>query len=364
MGESADTPEHPGELITREELALAARNHGMPLELLRHPVTPIGAHYLLTHFDVPFIDPASWRLTVGGRVARPLSLDLDDVRSRPAVTRRVTLECAGNGRARLARRRLSQPWLWEAVGTGEWTGTPLRGVLTEAGLADDALEVVFTGADRGVQGGIAHAYERSLRIDDALADEVLLVYALNGQPLPPQHGAPLRLLVPGWYGMASVKWLERITAVDAPFEGYQQAHAYRHRTHADIPGVPLSRIAPRALMVPPGVPEFWSRRRLLPAGTHVLEGRAWSGWGPITSVTVSTDGGQTWHTAAVEERPGPAAWHRWTASWEARETGDYELCCRAEDAAGNIQPVQPPWNPDGYAVNDVHRVAVTVSADA
>ncbi|MGI8875055.1 MAG: molybdopterin-dependent oxidoreductase, partial [Egibacteraceae bacterium] len=191
MGERGGTPPDPGELITREELALATRNHGMPLELLRHPVTPIGAHYLLTHFDVPFVDPSSWRLVVAGRVSRPLSLTLDEVQRRPAVTRRVTLECAGNGRARLASRRLSQPWPWEAVGTGEWTGTPLRGVLPEAGLDDDALEVVFTGADRGVQDGIAHAYERSRRIDDALADEVLLVYALNGQPLPPQHGAPL-----------------------------------------------------------------------------------------------------------------------------------------------------------------------------
>lgn len=362
MGHPALESGTSGEPITREELQLATRNHGMPLELLRHPVTPIGAHYLLIHFDVPHVDASSWRLEVGGRVRTPLSLTLDDLRSRPAVTRPVTMECAGNGRARLASRPRSQPWLWEAVGTGEWTGTPLQAVLADAGLHDAALEVVFTGADRGVQGGVAQAYERSLPLADARADEVLVAYALNGQPLPPQHGFPLRLIVPGWYGMASVKWLERITVVDRPFAGYQQAQSYRVRMDPDEAGEPVTRIAPRSLMVPPGVPEFWSRRRILEVGTHALEGRAWSGWGPVTAVTVSSDGGATWRDAALEAPPAPCAWQRWTATWEPREPGEYELCCRAEDAAGNIQPVDPPWNDGGYAVNDVHRVAVTVTA--
>jgi sulfane dehydrogenase subunit SoxC len=179
--------------ITLEQLQLAARNHGMPLEALRHDVTPLGLHYLLTHFDIPYVDERTWKLEVGGRVDHPVTLTLDQLKERPARTLPVTLECAGNGRVLLDRRVQSQPWLQEAVGTAEWTGTPLAPILNEAGLAEDAVEVVFTGLDRGIQGEVEHLYERSLAVPEALRDDVLLAYAINGQPLPPQHGAPLRL---------------------------------------------------------------------------------------------------------------------------------------------------------------------------
>ena len=136
------------------------------------------------------------------------------------------MECAGNGRALLAPRPISQPWLTEAVGTAEWTGIPLRALLDEAGIDDGAVEVVFTGLDRGVEGGVEQLYERSLTLADAQHEDVLLAYACNGVPLPPQHGFPLRLVVPGWYGMTSVKWLQRITVVDEPFTGYQMVTGY------------------------------------------------------------------------------------------------------------------------------------------
>src|SRR5206468_3366394 len=164
------------EQISREELQLATRNHGMPLEALRWPVTPVGLHYLLIHYDIPAVDPDGWRLRLDGRVQRP----------------------------------------------------------------------------------------RSLALAEALRQEVLLAWSVNGQPLPPQHGFPLRLLVPGWYGMTSVKWLERITVSAVPFDGYQQARAYRWRGHPDEPGEPVTRIVPRSLMVPPGIPDFLTRRRFVP----------------------------------------------------------------------------------------------------
>ena len=213
--------------VSLEELQLAARNHGMPLEALQHEITPIGLHYLLVHYDIPVVDPATWRLGIEGRTT--LTLSLDDLRAREAVTAPVTMECAGNGRAMLEPRPISQPWLAEAIGTAEWTGVRLKPLLEEAGLADAAVEVVFTGLDRGVEGGVEQLYERSLSVADALQDDVLLAYACNGAPLPPQHGFPLRLLVPGWYGMTSVKWLERITVVDEPFTGYQMVTDYRMR---------------------------------------------------------------------------------------------------------------------------------------
>ena len=344
--------------ISLEELQLAARNHGMPLEALRHDITPLGLHYLLVHYDIPVVDEAAWRLRVGGRVERELELSLADLRARPAVTRPVTMECAGNGRAWLDPRPVSQPWLAEAVGTAAWTGVPLPSLLAEAGLAADAVDVLFSGLDRGVEGEIEQCYERSLPVADALRDDVLLAYACNGVPLPPQHGFPLRLVVPGWYGMTSVKWLERITVLAEPFAGYQQATSYRFRQDPDEDGTPVTRIEPRALMIPPGIPDFLTRRRFLPAGPVRLEGRAWSGWGPIERVDVSVDS-ERWTPAELGEPPGAGAWTPWWLEWDA-PPGEHELCVRARDATGREQPGEPPWNVGGYANNAVQRVAVVV----
>ena len=346
--------------ITVEELQLAARNHALPLEALRREITPVGLHYLLIHFDIPFVDESEWTLEVGGRVTTPLELGLDELKARPARTVAVTLECAGNGRALLAPRALSQPWLMEAVGTAEWTGTPLAPLLEEAGLQPEAVEVVFTGLDRGVQGDVEHAYERSLPVGEALRDDLLLAYEINGQPLPPQHGFPLRLVVPGWYGMTHVKWLRSITVVDEPFRGWQQDVAYHVRESDEEQGLPVTRILPRSLMVPPGIPEFLSRNRLLTAGPCQLEGRAWSGWGPIERVEVSVDGGRAWADATLGDAPSEFAWRGWSFEWDA-EPGEHELSCRATDTAGNTQPLSPEWNFDGFCNNAVQRVRVTVS---
>jgi DMSO/TMAO reductase YedYZ molybdopterin-dependent catalytic subunit len=346
--------------FSMEELQLAARNHGMPLEALRHPVTPTGLHYLLTHFDIPVVEPSEWALSIGGQVEREMSLSLDEIRRRPRVTSPVTFECAGNGRARMDPRPISQPWLDEAVGTGEWTGTPLSALLREAELSADAVEIVFTGLDRGIDGGVEQAYQRSLFVQEALRDDVLLAYELNGRPLPPQHGFPLRLIVPGWYGMTNVKWLRRIEAVGEPFQGFQQQQAYRMRTTDTEAGTPLSRMMPRALMVPPGDPEFLSRRRHVPLGPVPLAGRAWSGWGVVTGVEVSTDGGLTWRPGRLDHQPAVAAWRGWSFDWTPPGPGDYELRCRATDAEGNTQPDEPPWNLGGYSNNAVQRVPVTV----
>jgi sulfane dehydrogenase subunit SoxC len=345
--------------ISLDELQLAARNHGMPLEALRYEVTPVGLHYLLVHFDVPEV-PADWRLRVDGRVERPLSLSLDDLRAWPAVRRVVTMECAGNGRARLEPHVVSQPWLAEAVGTGEWGGVELAPLLAEAGIEEDcAVEVLFGALDRGIDGGVEQTYERSLTLADALDGDALLAYDLNGKPLPPQHGFPLRLVVPGWYGMTSVKWLERITVLDRPFDGYQQARAYRLRRDEDDEGEPVTRMRPRALMVPPGVPDFMTRRRFVPPGPCHLEGRAWSGLAPVAGVEVSVDGGATWAESRLRPPPDPHAWSGWSFEWHAEE-GDHELCCRARDGAGHAQPLEPEWNIGGYVNNAVQRVPVTV----
>jgi DMSO/TMAO reductase YedYZ molybdopterin-dependent catalytic subunit len=347
------------DLFYREEVQLALRNRGMPLEGLRYPVTPAGMHYLLIHFDIPAVEADTWQLRVGGLVSDTLNLTLEDLRRRPARTLAVTMECAGNGRALLSPRSISQPWLLEAIGTAEWTGTPLRGVLAEAGMSDQATEILFTGLDQGVQGGEVQYYQRSLTVAEATADDVLLAYSMNGQPLPPQHGFPLRLIVPGWYGMTHVKWLDRIEAIDRHFDGYQMEQTYRYCEGAGDPGEPVDRIRVRSLMVPPGIPDFLTRARLVPAGPVEIIGRAWAGGRGITRVEFSDDGGRIWADAALGAVVGQYAWREWSYPWDARP-GRYRLGVRATDSEGNIQPVEQPWNYQGMGNNMVHRVEVLV----
>jgi sulfane dehydrogenase subunit SoxC len=350
----------PGEGIGLDELALATRNHGMPLEALRYDVTPPGLHYVLTHYDIPDIDPDTWRLEVGGSVARPLSLGLDDLRGRPSVTAQVLLECAGNGRARYEPRPVSQPWLVEAVGNAEWTGTPLAPLLEEAGIRHGSVDVTFTGADHGVERGVEQDYARGLPLADAMRPEVLLVWGMNGVPLPPQHGAPLRLVVPGWYGMAQVKWLTRIDVLDRPYDGFQNTTAYRLKVDVDEAGDPVTRIRPRALLSPPGFPDFMTRERFVHAGPVLLSGRAWSGRAQVTRVEVSTDGGRSWADAVLgaADPAHPYAWRSWTYDWTA-EPGRGELQARATDEQGS-QPGEQDWNLQGMANNLAQRVPVTV----
>jgi DMSO/TMAO reductase YedYZ molybdopterin-dependent catalytic subunit len=186
---------------------------------------------------------------------------------------------------------------------------------------------------------------------------------MNGEPLPPSHGFPLRLVVPDWYGMASVKWLRSITAVAEPFDGVQQTALYTYRRSDDEPGDPVTRKRPRALMAPPGIPEFLSRVRQVPRGRTTLAGRAWSGGAAIRRVEVSTDGGDTWADATLGEPGGPHGWVGWTYEWDATDPGEHELCVRATDADGETQPLRAEdvWNRGGYGVNAVQRVPVRVA---
>ena len=240
---------------------------------------------------------------------------------------------------------------------------PLRPILEEAGLLDDAVEILFTGHDRGIDQDVEQNYERSLPLEEAVREEVILAYEMNGQPLPPQHGFPLRLIVPEWYGMTSVKWLKSITVISEPFEGIQQQVLYHYRHSEDDPGTPVTRKYPHALMVPPGIPDYLSRTRHVRAGRRMLvEGRAWSGFGAVERVEFSFDGGHTWADTQLGESIGHYGWRSWSYEWEIQKPGEYELCVRATDTAGNRQPINTDeaWNVGGYGVNVVQRVPVLV----
>lgn len=343
---------------TAEEVALAARNRGMPLEALRYDVTPTGLHYLLIHFDIP-PGEGSWRLALRGLVEAPLSLAPAELAAFPTQkTVRMTMECAGNGRGQLSPRYPSVPWLEEGVSTAEWTGVPLAALLGRARLRAAAKEIVFHGDDRGFDRGVEHHFARSLPLAEAMREDVLVAHAMNGAPLPPQHGAPLRLVVPRWYGMASVKWLSAIEAVDRPFDGLQQARSYHFRTQPGEQGEPCTLMRVNSLMVPPGVPDFFTRKRTLSQSHVVICGRAWSGAAPIVRVEFGVDG--VWTEATLEAGQSTASWTGWNAAWQA-VPGEHELCCRASDADGAIQPLDPPWDVSGFGNNAVQRLRVTVN---
>ncbi len=346
-----------------DETRLANRNHGILLETLRHDVTPAGMHYLLTHFDVPYVpDPETWTLNFGGQVQTPHALSLADIRALPQRTLRVTLECAGNGRSFGSPRWPSMPWGDCAVGTSEWTGTALKPLLARAGVLPSARDLVFTGADRGFDG-VEHDYARSLTpaaaLTGAQSDDILLVTAMNGQPLLPQHGAPLRLVMPGWYGMASVKWLTRIDAIDHAFAGHQQTGTYVYKQTSDDPGTPVTAIRVKSLMVPPGLPDWYTRKRAVTAGPVKVHGRAWSGNGvPIRRVEFACDG--VWQDATLEaQASSPYAWRGWSCMWDAVR-GEHNLQCRATDANGCVQPVEQRWDRNGFGNNMAQRVPVLV----
>ena len=343
-----------------EEVGLALQNVSLPLEALRYDVTPVGLHYTLSHFDVPALDAATYRLEVGGKGLAPRSMSLQQLKALPATTLRVTLECAGNGRAGMSPRYPSMPWTHGAVGTADWSGVPLKTILQSVAIPESIKELAFLGADRGFDSGVEHAFGRSLTLQEAMDGDALLAYAMNGAPLAPQHGAPLRLIVPGWFGMASVKWLARIELLERPFDGYQQVVGYHYRKARGEPGVPVRLAKVKSLVAPPGMPDWYTRRRLVEAGRVTIEGRAWSGGGvPVRRVELGVDG--EWREAQVEAPSAPFAWQRWRCTWDARE-GEHELACRATDAQGAMQPDTPDWNVAGMGNNALHRMAVTVRA--
>jgi len=351
-------PDTEDGVFSEDEVRLANRNSGILLETLDHDITPTGLHYLLIHFDVPRIDLTAHRLEFGRGFDAPYSLSVDDIRSLPQQTLPVTLECAGNGRTSLSPRAHSMPWGMEAVGTSEWTGTPLAPLIERAQPGAGTIEISFTGTDRGFDKGVEHAFGRSLTLEQIASMDVLLVHAMNGQPLLPQHGAPLRIIVPGWYGMASVKWLKTIEALDSPYQGFQQVSTYRYRDNKNDSGTPVTSMRVKSLMTPPGIPDWITRQRHLQAGPVTVSGRAWSGDG-ADIVKVEFNDSLGWQVARLAPSKGQYDWAKWSIEWNPAP-GEYVLNCRATDSNGDTQPLEPRWDASGFGNNAVQQVDVFV----
>src|SRR5258708_24163382 len=306
-----------------------------PASALGGEVTPTTRFYRRNHFPIPVLDKTTWRLGVSGMVERPLSLGLRDLMRLPAETAVVTLECAGNGRVQFRPRTPGVQWAEGAVGTAEWVGPRLADVLERAGIRRGAREVIFGGADRGTVDASRQPirFERSLTVADALESGALLAYAMNGEPLPARHGYPVRLVVPGWYAVASVKWLTEIRVVEEPFNGFFQAahYVYERNRGGATTADPVRLQLVRALITRPGSGEQ------LACGGLTVRGVAWSGTAPIERVEVSV-AGSPWRKARLA---GAAAAHGWQ-QWEVLATnpGPGEASRRAP-AAHPARPGQP-----------------------
>ena len=322
---------------------------------LADDVTATAAHFVRSHFATPRLDPKTHRIPVAGAVGAPMSLSLAELMVMPRRTLAVTLECAGNGRLGMAPLPPGEPWGHGAVSTAAWTGVPLREVLHQAGLRDDASEILTVGADAGKPEGQTDEmrFARALPIDKALDPDTLLAFEMNGEPLPPSHGAPVRLVVPGWYGVASVKWLARLEALTRPFGGFfqRERYVYTDGTSADTP---VGAMRVRSLVTSPAPGAIVSRGRV------PIVGRAWSGEGGVASVEVAVDGGDSWQPAELLRGDAPHAWCRFRLEVTIDRPGRHVIRARARDAAGHVQPDVAPWNRLGYGNNAILPVVIHV----
>ena len=338
-------------LVSAEPLNCETLSPARPGGLL----TPDGIFYLRNHFPIPVLDVGAWRLSVGGLVAKPLELSLDELTEMTTDTFVATLECAGNGRSLFSPAPAGDQWQLGAVSTAEWSGVRLDDVLDRAGVQAGATELVFRGADRGTVEESSEPiwFERSLSLQDARGSGALLAYSMNGEPLPVRHGAPLRLVVPAWYAVASVKWLTDIRLAGAPFDGYFQAdhYMYERPRGGTVVREPVRMQQVRALITEPAAGQRLSCGRL------TVRGVAWSGAAPIGRVEVSVADG-AWHEASLVGESSTHGWQWWEHQAAAGRPGETTIRARATDLAGNQQPAQPEWNRLGYGGNFIHEVTV------
>jgi DMSO/TMAO reductase YedYZ molybdopterin-dependent catalytic subunit len=342
----------------RKVVTAAPENSETPLGQVRSWVTPNRLFFVRNHFPVPEVDLASWRLRVEGVVDRPAEWGWDDLAALPERTVFATVECAGNGRSFLQPKEAGVQWGAGAVGHAEWTGVPLRVVLERAGVRPGAVEVLCEGLDRGGEPDHPEPmpFARSLPLAKALHPDTLLATQMNGEPLEPSHGFPVRLFVPGWYGVASVKWLGRIEVLDRPFRGYFQSTKYTVR-RAGVGGletVVVGAMAVKSEIVRP------HPGAALGLGTNRVFGVAWAGEEAVAAVEVSTDGGRTWARAELLGPQAPYSWTLWEYLWETAEAGDYLLLARAISAGGRVQPAAHDPLHGGYMIHHNRPTRVQV----
>jgi|SRR5579864_2044977 len=331
----------------------------MPLDGFHEWITPLDRFFVRCHTYFP--ERASlgeWRLNVDGVVSRPLTLTMDDLKTLPRVELVGVLECAGNGRSFYQPRVAGTQWAFGSVGNGRWAGVRFKDVLAKAGLKESAKHILLDGSDSPL--GKMPKFQRTVTVQKALDPDTLLAYEMNGQPLPDEHGFPLRLIASGWAGDSWVKWLHHIEVLDHEFEGFWMKTAYRRPARHVEPGaaVPASELVPVADLNVKSViatPGNWAK-----PGRLRISGAAWSNSSPVTRVDVSVDSGKSWKPAKLGKDQSRYAWRLWELDWQA-SAGKYSLMARATNAAGQTQPLTEEWNPSGYLWNVAQPVEIEVS---
>ena len=321
-------------------------------------LTPNSVFYIRNHFNFPDISDSpdtDWIVSINGSVKNPGSFTFSDLSKFPKQTQAVTMECAGNNRMDLTPRVPGNQFESGAVSTAVWAGISLSKVLESFEIDPEAKELLFEGEDSGEpEPGIkTQNFQRSLPIDVAMHPDTMLAFEMNGEPIGVEHGGPLRLVVPGWYGMASVKWVRQITALSSPFEGYFQTYKYMFKS-GEIPARPVSLMQVKSLITSP------MSGTDVKGDSHSISGFAWSGNAEIDSVDVSTDGGSTWQPARLVGPSDKYSWRQWNFSWISTNTGHHTILSRAKDRIGNLQPAKSNWNELGYEVNGFKSICVNV----
>ena len=343
-----------------------------PAHLLDDDATPIEVHYIRNNGEIPEPppDPDAWELSVDGEVETPLTLTLGELKDRfENVTLQLVLECGGNGRTQFVPAARGNPWTTGGVGCARWTGVRLKDVLEAAGPKPSAIYTAHYGADPHLSGDPERqALSRGVRLEKALEPHTLIAFAMNGEPLTAVHGAPVRLIVPGWSGSASQKWLTRIQLRDVEHDGQgMKGTSYRVPAVPIVPGTDHDGTGFRILESMPVKSLITSPAdgTRLPAGTRELDlrGHAWAGDLTVQDVLVSIDFGQTWQPADLSDPVNRYAWQRWSTNVMLPSEGYYEIWARAVDSEGKSQPFAAPnWNPGGYGGNAYHRIAILVEA--
>jgi len=346
------------------------RTFASPPVALQNDIVPNDLYYIRNHWrEAPRIDAATYRLVVDGEVRRPLSFTYDELRSLPRKLFQVTFECCGNspvpeywGQITRTSSVMEQIKGHGIMGNASWAGASLADVLARAGVKSSAVEVMFEGADHGpdeVTGDPAElTYERSLPIAKATHQDTLLAYEMNGEPLPAPHGYPVRLLVPGWYGMTSIKWLVGIHVLDHEFKGFYQTQRYQttNGPGADTYYTYHTKMKVKSIITNPLPGE------VVPATGYRLAGAAWSGEDEVVKVEISTDGGATWRPVDVLRPRSGYSWYRWEHRWQPSGPGRHTLMSRATNDKGETQPMEFPnkWDGRGYGNNMVFPFEVEV----